>query len=102
MSKQDSRGTIFKVDKVANNSQDKNYNKKGVYNADLVNNTDFEIIIISADSGPISIPASKTIPFRGHPAYPGILSFAVEFNTGHVDTDSLTIIYSKAYGKCSE
>ncbi len=103
MSKNDSRGTIFKVDQVANNSQDKNYNRTNVYNADIINNTGFEISISSQESGTIKIPAGKSIPFRGHPEWPGVLSFAVEFTTpGHADTDSLTIIYSEAYGKCSE
>ena len=93
----------FDVNEVTNSPTDaRTFNRVNVYWVQLINETAFEIIADSRQTGEIRIPANKTREFKGHPNWPTDLNIKVRFNSASPTTDFLTIITSSSNGKRSK
>mgnify|MGYP003655240154 CR=1 FL=1 len=87
--------STFEYNEVTNSVTDsKSFSRSGVYFINIVNNTAFEVQLISRSTGEIRIPANTNMEFFGHPLAPAQISYKVRFNAAAPTTDFISIISS--------
>ncbi len=82
----------FEYTEISNSvTSSKTFNRANVYYIDLINNTAFEITVLSRDTGEIRVPANSNIKFFGSVWATIDINYKVRFNSAAPNTDFLVI-----------
>ena len=85
--------SIFEYNEISNSpTSSKTFNRDAVFNVQIINNTGFEVQVVSRETGEIRIPSNSQIEFRGHPLAPSRIGYKIRFNSVAPSTDFIRII----------
>lgn len=84
---------VFEYNEISNSpTSSKTFNRNNVFNIQIINDTGFEVQIVSRETGEINIPSNSNIEFKGHPLAPSTIGYKIRFNTVAPTSDLIKII----------
>lgn len=85
----------FEYNEITNSvSNSKSFSRQNVFFINIINNTAFEVQVISRSTGEIRVPANSNVQFNGHPLSPAKVSYKIRFNIAAPTTDFIVILTS--------
>jgi hypothetical protein len=92
----DNGQSVFEYNEISNSvTSTKSFNRINVFNIQIVNDTAYEVQVISRETGEIRIPSNSKIEFKGHPYAPTNIGYKIRFNNIAPTTDFIKIISSQ-------
>jgi len=85
--------SIFEYNEISNSpTSSKTFNRDNVFSIKIINDSGFEVQVVSRETGEIRIPSNSSIEFKGHPLAPCRIGYKIRFNSVAPTTDFIRII----------